>query len=312
MLGRLCADDKAAKKELEEKEDMNRKGGKLASRIPTFHKRPSGVSQSAESPAQKKDASVHVAQPLDKTGTVEASKTKPHDARALPPPSVRVPRIGAEASSPFMGTENAAVTAAHGSERTTPKSWSLSVSPRPALRPEQGLEQHLPEQDERRSFEIEADTIPDAIISSLPHVDSISHKPPVDTEEENDVEIKSAVADTGDTEKSEPAEFSHTTELSKEEAIMDEEPPWETEQMNIHELKDSRSSSDIECEDDSAGEKPEVPKSEEHHENLTSQSESFSVTEEKTHVDDLSSPVAPEKPAEVSSTRSTEVSIQPA
>lgn len=318
VLDRLSADDKAGKREAEEKEDLNRKGGKPMSRIPTFHKRPVGGSQNAELTPPKKDTPVHVAQPSEKTGSVEASKSKPPDARALPLPSVRVPKIGSEASSPFSSNEHAAA-AAHSSIKTTPKSWSLSesvqyplmtVTPRPALRPEQGLEQHLPEQDERKMHEIEAETIPDAPISHLPYEGSIIHKPPADADEKYDTVVKSRSIITayGDTEK---PEISQTTEDSQEEAIMDEEPPWETEPTNLLELKDSRSSSDIECEDDSAHEKSEVHESgeveEHHHKPLTTEPEFLNLKDKGASVDDLTSAVAPEKPAKASSPKSTKV-----
>lgn len=325
VLDRLQADDKAARKEHEDKEDMNRKGGKPVSRIPTFHKRPTSASQNTELPVPKKDAPVHAAQPPEKPGSggVEASKSKPPDVRekALPPPSVRIPKIGFEAPSPFISTEQATATA-HGSLITAPKSWSLcesvqyspmTVSPRPALRTEQGSEQHLPEQDKSVTFEIEAETIPDAPISRLPHEGSVNQKPPEDTEEKHAVEVKSRISLTasGDTEKWETAEMVHTTEVSQEEAIMDEEPPWETEPMNILELKDSRSSSDVECEDDLAGGKSEGHDSgevKEHHEPLIRESEVSSPAEERGSADESTSPVAPEKTAKTTSTTTTTTS----
>ncbi|XP_076595100.1 5'-3' exonuclease PLD3 isoform X2 [Chaetodon auriga] len=315
VLDRLWDDNKIAKRELEEKEDMNRKGGKPVSRIPTFHKRPTGVSQNTELPHPKKDATVHLAQPLEKpaSGSVEASKSKTPDVRALPLPTVRTPKIGFDAPSPFASTEQVSA-AAHSSLITTPKSWSLSesvycppmtVSPRPALRPEQGSER-----DDRKPFEMEAEAIP-APISHLPHEGSISHKPPEDTEEKSDVAVKSrlSVTASGDAEKS--AEIPHRAEASQEEAIMDEEPPWETEPMNILELKDSRSSSDAECEDDLADEKSEDYDStevKEHHEPLRSQSESSNLAKKRARVDESVSPVAPQKPAKASSAKSTKSS----
>ncbi|TMS17068.1 hypothetical protein E3U43_001137 [Larimichthys crocea] len=72
VLDRLEGDDKAAKAEFEDKEDMNRKGGKPVSRIPTFHKRPA---QNTELPVPKKDTPVHVAHLSEKavSGSVEAA-----------------------------------------------------------------------------------------------------------------------------------------------------------------------------------------------------------------------------------------------
>ncbi|KAM7389374.1 hypothetical protein PAMP_023358 [Pampus punctatissimus] len=254
VLDRLWTDDKAAKKELEEREDMNRKGGKPVSRIPTFHNRRnvSSVSQNNELPVSKKDAPTYVAQPPEKTGSVEASKSKLPDVRekALPQPSVCVPKIGFEASSLFSNTEQATTTAP-SSLITTPKSWSLSesvqhphmtVSPRPALRPEHRLEQRLPEQNESKDSKIEADMF-DAPISHLPCEDFLSQKPQEDTAETYNVEAKKkiTISASGDT-----ADDAH---IGPVEAITDEEPPWEKEPTNTLEFKDSRSSSDAECED---------------------------------------------------------------
>ncbi|KAI3351277.1 hypothetical protein L3Q82_005827 [Scortum barcoo] len=313
VLDRLGAEDKVARKEHEDKEDMNRKGGKHVSKIPTFHKRPTGASHSTELPVPKKDTPVQAAQPPETPVivSVEASKSKLPDVRekALPVPSVRTPKIGFEAPSPYIGTEQATATS-HSSVITAPKSWSLSesvqyspmiVSPRPAIR----SEQHLPERD-KSTFDVEADTIPDAPISHLLHEGSVSQKPPEDTEEKHDVEVKSSIilSASGDTEKGTTAEVVHTTGVSQEEAIMDEEPPWETEPMNILEFKDSRSSSDIECEDDLASGKSEGRDSgevKEHHEPLIHAGKRGSV-------DKSTSSAAPEKTAEAARTKSAKSS----
>ncbi|XP_073342403.1 5'-3' exonuclease PLD3 isoform X2 [Pagrus major] len=319
VLDRIWADDKAAKREFEEKEDMNRKGGKPMSRIPTFQKRPTSVSQNTELPVPKKDTPVHVAQPPEKVGSVsmEASKSKPPDVRALPLPSVRIPKIGFEAPSSFLNTEHSAGDAP-SSLTTTPKSWSLSesvqsplmiVSPRPALRTEQETEQNVPEQDQRKTVEI-GDTVPDAPISHLRHEGSISYKPPEDKYEDV-VKSRITLTASGDIEKPESAESFHTAEVTQEEDIMDEEPPWGTEPMNTRDLKDSRSSSDAECEDDMEDEKSEGRDSgdlKECHEALISQSESSNVKEERANTDEMTSPVAPEKPAKHNSTKSAKSS----
>lgn len=313
VLDRFMPDNKAATRELEEKEDMNRKGGKPMSRIPTFQKRPTSMSQNTELPVPKKDTPVQVAQPPEKVGSVsmEASKSKPPDVRALPLPSVCIPKIGFEAPSLFISTEHTA-GAAPSSITTTPKSWSLSeslqspfmtVSPRPALRTEQETEQHLPEQDQRRLDM--GDTIPDAPISNLPHEGSFTHKPP---EEKYDTAVRSRIPLTasGDIEKPESAESFHTAEITQEDDIMDEEPPWGTEPMNAHDLKDSRSSSDAECEDDLEDEKSRGQNSgdlKECHEALTSQAESSNVKDERANTDETTSPVAPEKPAKHNSAK---------
>ncbi|XP_008288481.1 phospholipase D3 isoform X2 [Stegastes partitus] len=329
VLDRLQAEDKAARKELEDKEDMNRKGEKRVSRIPTFHKRPSGVAPNTELPVPKKDPPV--AQPPEKPGTVEASKSKSPEARdtALPLPSIRVPKIGFEAPPGFGGAEQAALTAP-SSIPTAPKSWSLSesvpypvmtASPRPALRPQQGSER-----EERKILQTEANTIPDDPVGHLPHEGSLSQKPHEDPTEkygagdEGEITLpdfrKSAEMATDVSEvdaASLPASEKSaeiTAEVSEVDAIMDEEPPWETEPMNAAELKDSRSSSDAEYEDeDLASDKYKGQDSggvKEQREPLIIQSEAPSVAEKRANVDESSSPVASEKPVKVTSHKSAQ------
>ncbi|XP_078117255.1 uncharacterized protein pld7 isoform X1 [Sander vitreus] len=389
VLDRLRAEDeKAARKELEEKEDMNRKGGKLLSRIPTFRPRPTVASQTPELPGSQTDTPVHVAPPPEKAGSVEAekpklphvretslplpsvripktdfelpsplssteraaaaahspliaasksssssessltasprpalrpeqgsqqhvgpekagsmevAKSKPPDVRetSLPLPSVRIPKVDSEATSLLSSTERAAA-AAHSPLITASKSSissesPLTASPRPALRPEQGSQHRVPEPEESKTFEMETETLQGAPVTQLPCEDPISQKPPEETEEKFAVEVKSRItfSAAGDTE---------------DEAIMDEQPPWETGPTNPPELKDSRSSSDVEREDDVADEKSKGHDSEEeekHHEPLTSHSELSDPAEEKNNVDESTSPVAPEKPAGAQSTKSS-------
>uniref|UniRef100_A0A3B4ENP0 Phospholipase D3-like n=1 Tax=Pundamilia nyererei TaxID=303518 RepID=A0A3B4ENP0_9CICH len=118
---------------------MNRKGGKPVSRIPTFQKRPAGASQSTELPVPRKDTPVH-AQPPEKLGSLETSKSKPPGPRetALPAPLFHTPKIGFEAPSTFSRTEVALATA-HGPLIAAQPVHSplLTASPRPALRSEQ-------------------------------------------------------------------------------------------------------------------------------------------------------------------------------
>ncbi|XP_059202077.1 5'-3' exonuclease PLD3 isoform X2 [Centropristis striata] len=316
VLDRFDAEEKLARKELEEKEDMNRKGGKPVSRIPTFHKRPIGAGQTPELPVPRKDSPVS-AQPPERagSGSVEASKSKPPDVRetALPLPSVRVPKLLFEAPSPFSGTEEAAA-AAHSPLITAPKSLSesmqfssMTASPRPALRPQPGSQQHAPEQDQSRTYEIEADTVQDAPISHLEG--SVSQKQLEETEKYG-VEPEGSIllVASGDNEKTESADVPHTAEVSQEEAIMDEQPPWETEPMNILDYKDSRSSSDVECEDSLPDEKSEGCDSEEvqeQHVPLVSQSQVSDVAEDEAIVEDAS---PPERPVKAPSSKSTKSS----
>lgn len=295
VLDRLRADDKAAKKELEEKEDMNRKGGKSVSRIPTFHKRPTSVSQNIELPLPKKDVPAHVSQPPEKSGSVEALKSKSSEVRetALPQPSVHSPKVGLEAPSAISSTEPPTATAPTSVTYTT-QSLSLSesvqdplmaVSPRPALRAEE---------DKSKTSEIKADTTTD---------NQSSYE---DTAEKCQVEVEGvSLSASGDTAQS--AQNVHATKDSQVEEIMGENPPWETKLTNVAELQDSRSSSDVEHdEDDSADEESEGLNSgdvTEHHQLLTDQSEVPKPAERT----DESTSVAQEEPDTVRSTKSTKV-----
>lgn len=287
MLDRL----EAAKKELEEKEDMNRKTSKTASRIPTFHKRPTGVSSNTELSVSKKDAPVHSAE----SGSGEPAKSRPQDSRALLPPSVRVPKVGIEAPSMFTSTEPV-VTVSHSS--STPKSHGLSesfmtVTPRPSLRTQHESGYLLAELEKEKTLETEAETMPDVTVSHLPSGGSINQTPLEHLERYNIIES---------------AEIHPEPEVSAVEAIMDEVPPWRTEPTSIPELKDSRSSSDVEHEDDLTGEECEdenLCEMEEHQKPLESQPESLNVAGS---MDEPTCAAAPEKPAKASSTKSTKVS----
>ncbi|CAB1447467.1 unnamed protein product [Pleuronectes platessa] len=326
VLNRLQEDDKADTIDFEEKEDMYRKGGKPVSRIPTYHKRPPGASQASELPVLKKETPVHAAQPHEKAGfeRTEASKANPLDVRerALPLPSVRVPKIGLEAHSPLTSAEQVAGTA-HRSTITTPKSWALSgsidtplliASPRPAIRPEQGSEQNLPEEDNSKTSEEEFDNPPDVPVSQLLHQDSLSAKLQDDPAEECDVEVKEGITVTAseDTTTSEYAESALTAEVGQVDYIIDEEPPWEKEPMNKLESEASSSSSDAKTEEVLTHEKSELNSSEEVKEQPEPQivQSEFSKLEKKmAEMDGSDSPVAAETPeAKVSSTKSTKSS----
>lgn len=305
VLDRLWTDDKAAKQELEDKEDMNRKAGKPVSRIPTFHKRPSGTSQSTELNVSKKDIPAHGAQSTEKagSGSGEPSKSKLADVRALLPPLVRVPKIGFEAPSAFIGTEHVGAVSLSSSTTTNSQGLSesvhhpfMTVSPRPSLRPQQESEHLVALQ--AKTLETEAEKMPDAPISHLPCEGSISHKSLEDTEERCNV--------------AESAEVCHRDQVNQVEDIMDEEPPWEAEQMDIPDLKDSRSSSDAEYEDDSPpetceGQEQGSDEVQEHRETLASQSKSLHGAKESGSTESVPT-AAPEKPAKASTTKSTKVS----
>ncbi|KAK5865189.1 hypothetical protein PBY51_016376 [Eleginops maclovinus] len=303
LLERLGAEEKASK-ELEEREDMNRKGGKPISRIPTFQKRPSSAIPTPELHVPKKDPPVHVAQPQEKSGSggAEALKPKLTDIRekAFPLPSVRTPKIGFEAEPYTAVAYSPLITAPKGLYESAQYS-PMIVSPRPALRPQQ---------DGSQTLEKGADTILDAPDSRVQEEGPIGQKPFEDTKETYDVAVESRITLTayGDTNKSE--DDLHTTEVSDVEAIMDEQPPWETEPKNPLEFKNSRSSSEAECEDDFAEEKSEDHDDDEgelkeHQEPLIT-SEFLGHAEKSVSADEPSFPAAPGKPTE--STKSTKSS----
>lgn len=276
-------DDKPAKKDFEEKEDMNRKGGKLTSRIPTFHKRPTGGSPNTELNVPKKDTPAQLSQPSEKGGSEEASKSKLLDVRGLPPPFVRVPKTSFDA--PFaLGMEHVGA-GSHSSLSSTPKSQSVEppfpvVSPRPSLRSQQVFEL-----DKGEPREIEPQTMPEAPMSHPLYKDSINYNVADEPEECNTAEA------------SEP---SQTMESSHMESIMDEEPPWEMQQVNVPDLKESTPNV-VEPEEKFTDEEPEdLGKGEEHYEPLLCKSESVRDTK-----DGSTFTAAPEKPAKAS--KSTKV-----
>ncbi|CAI5651426.1 phospholipase D3 isoform X2 [Oreochromis niloticus] len=290
VLDRLQADEKSLKKDLEEKEDMNRKGGKPVSRIPTFQKRPAGASQTTELPVPRKDTPVH-AQPPEKLGSLETSKSKLPDVRetAFPTALIRTPKVGFEAPSTFSRTEVALATA-HGPLIAAQPVHSplLTASPRPALRSEQVKSKT-------------SETIPDGPTTHLPRESFPSKIPREEPAETYDPAVKDRILLTpsGDSEKS--AEIFQAPEDSQVEAIMDEEPPWETEPLNTAGLRDSISSSEAECEDELAGEISDEVK--EDREPLISQSK-FPKLEEKKADPDSDAAAAPKTPTKMKATKS--------
>ncbi|XP_056294883.1 5'-3' exonuclease PLD3 isoform X2 [Pseudoliparis swirei] len=315
VLDRLQVDDGAEKKEPEDKEDMNRKGGKLVSRIPTFHKRP--TSQTPEPPAPKRDAPPPGAQPpgAAASGRVEASRATPPDVSdaSLPPTAVRDTDVGPEL----------AAVSARTPLTTAPKRWGLSepapyspmtASPRPAIRPER----HAPERDQSDAVATETDGARDSPASRHP---AAGRKPQGDPEEEYGVAVRSGINHdaSGDGETPEPTVALHTNEGRREEAIMDEQPPWETEPAtHTREMKDSLSSSESEdgfademcegreSEEELTEEKCEGREVEERREALTRSSPGVSgLPKGRADAADSASPVAPERFARAQSAGST-------
>ncbi|XP_035983257.1 5'-3' exonuclease PLD3 isoform X1 [Fundulus heteroclitus] len=303
VLDRLQVDEGAPRKELEEKEDMNRKGGKPVSRIPTFQKRPGGPT--VELPAPRREA-----QPSERGGGggAEGFKHKLPESRegALPPPSVRVPAGCFVTASVSGGVEQAAAAAAagHTSEVPAPRSKSQSepaegllmvASPRPPLRPEQ---------DPSRTPRTEAGSTPDGPPSSLPQESSLSQKA---GEERAEIVLDAS----GDGERTE--EPADAAEVGRVEAIMDEEPPWETEAVETAELRASACSSDAECDDDLPSEASEGHDSQsdgEDEEWIQQETELPEPGENKPAVDDCTSSVVEEKSARENPTKATKRSTR--
>lgn len=209
MLTRLQSDDKAESRELDEKDDMNRRSGKIASRIPTFNKRPAAAASSGtEHQGVPRRDSPEVG------GHELVARSRLQDGRSLPQPSVRLPKVGLEVPFPLSSAESA-------------QSPFMSATPRPSLRGQ-------PEEKQPETQEAESE--PDVTLPRLPSDGSIHEAEEAEKKEEGEegdltrpIDVRPAVA---------------------VEAIMDEEPPWSSRGASVPELKDSRSSSDVERDDE--------------------------------------------------------------
>ncbi|XP_068596200.1 5'-3' exonuclease PLD3 [Brachionichthys hirsutus] len=282
--------------ESEEKEDMSRKSGKPASRIPTFHKRPANVSPGTEPSAPKRDAP----QSGENAGGggLEAARSKPPDFRVLPQPSGHAPKSGSEASSALAAPGHASCMTSLRSRGASEFEQSpfTSVSLRPPIRAGWGSD--APEEDERKMFGVEAEPTPGSLVSHLRCEGSVSQEAP----EPRDV--SGSISPRGDAETLESAEILATAEFSQEEAILDEEPPWETGRNNAPESKGSSSLSEVESEDDSVCDESDRRDSGEvkrHRQPAGSLSDS---AEEGEGVADSPANAAPEKPTEAGWSRS--------
>ncbi|XP_056156764.1 uncharacterized protein pld7 isoform X2 [Lampris incognitus] len=262
VLDRLKLEEITAGKELEEKEDMNRKSGKQSiSRIPTFQstkKRPISGSHSTELQLPPKDIPSDAAEPQPKAGSgaVEVPKSRLYGITALPLPTARLPsKVASEAPS-ISHTEQAALstddTLTSASQESgwmaEPVHVGVMVTPRPAIRVDQG----------DRALEKEADLAQDLI----PHPPSFSQTLQVDAADMWEVDVGEEIhlSASGDTEnlESEEAIGGDGENVSQVQAIMDEEPPWEAEPVKsdfVLEEEDSSSSSDIQHIDDPPVEK---------------------------------------------------------
>lgn len=338
VLDRLRPKEETARRELEEKEEMNRKSEKQqpVSRIPTFQsalakKRPttSGSHNTDLPPAPpltKKDSPNHTTLLPERDGSEswEASKAKPSGARetALPLPSVRIPKVCLETPSPFSHTEQA-VFSAQGALTSLPKSsdlseepapqYPLTVSARPALRASQ-LGDH--------SSENESDIAKDNHTTPLSNETPLNLTPQEDPPDKCEVEVKSSscLAAPGDAEKVESEEMIEEDgeDIYQAKAIVDEEPPWETESMKFELDLEEEDESDTPCLDDTTVEEPgfgSVDASEESvedsHEQDTDQEDvpekPETVAERSTDPDDCTPPAVPPRLIKANSRQSTKV-----
>lgn len=211
MLNRLQSE--AESRESEEKDDMNRRAGKTASRIPTFSKRPAGGAEHHGVP--RRDGP-------EVGGHEPAAKSRQQDGRSLPSPSVRLPRVGLEAPLPLSSASPRSLGPSESAQLP-----AMSATPRPSLR---GQPQEEEEEEEKQLEMQEAETEPGVTVPRLPGDGSIHGA----EEEEEEEEGAGDLTRPADVRPAAPAV----------EVIMDEEPPWSSGGAGVSELKDSRSSSD--------------------------------------------------------------------
>ncbi|XP_061690032.1 5'-3' exonuclease PLD3 isoform X1 [Syngnathoides biaculeatus] len=289
VLDRLC--DKAARREPEENDDMSRKSTKPASRIPTFHKRPAVVS--AELPVSKKDPPVTVLHPADKAASVDASKSKFPDARdkALSQQSIRSLRVGLDALTILSGADQAATGAASkGDMLSEGLQPSLVVSPRPALRGEELLS---PEENKTQRTEI--DSTAGHLLCGYP----LSHNLP-----QEETPYKPYIATKRSVPLAVTKELTCIPDVSQTMAIVDEKPPWESEDPNVAESKDRNSSSVIDSEDDLATADSQLVA--DPNEPQTGKMDSEDVATEKAEIDHKSAcPAVAEQPLTAPATKTT-------
>ncbi|XP_061139219.1 5'-3' exonuclease PLD3 isoform X1 [Syngnathus typhle] len=286
VLDRL--DDRTTRREPEERDDMNRKSAKPASRIPTFHKRPAVVT--AEPPVSKKEPPANLVPPADKPANVDVSKTKILEPHLQP--LVRTPKVILEARTTPFGIEQMAAGAAPQNyvlcEAVPP---SLMLSPRPALRAEENLirgeneSQHTKMDSAASSLPLMAAQSNNACLGEIPQKPYLEKK----------INIPLTIP-------KEPTCIPHT------QAIADEKPPWEVEDPNAAESNDPRSS-DIDSENDQASDdhsSDDSVNTEDCNEPQASIQDSEEVAKDEAEIDAKSaSSVLAEQPAKGPSTKST-------
>ncbi|XP_075899508.1 uncharacterized protein pld7 [Nelusetta ayraudi] len=228
MLNRVQSDDRAESRELEEKDDMNRRAGKTASRIPTFSKRPAGAEHLG---VPRRDGP-------EVGGHEPVTKSRQQDGRSLPSPSVRLSRVGLEAPLSLSSASPRGLGPSESAQLP-----AMSATPRPSLRGQL-------EEEEKQLEMQEAETEPGVTVPHLPGDGSIHEAEEVGEEEE-----EKEKEDEGAGDLTRPADVRPAAPAV--EVIMDEEPPWSSGGAGVPELKDSRSSSDVEREDESPGREEE-------------------------------------------------------
>ncbi|KAG7278910.1 hypothetical protein CRUP_024919 [Coryphaenoides rupestris] len=218
VLDRLTPDEESAHKELEEREEMSRKGGKqLVSRIPTFQsglskKRPTGGSHNAETPLSKKDPPAELQEKAPVADVLARSKL----------PGIREPAATPQHQQPPV----CLVPRSGGPEPTTvrdPEPYQfLALTPRPRLRSNPRV-QELPLEPE--------DKLP--LAHAVPQGDSEKEAPPAS---------RTSLCASRDSDREGHQEdvipATEPSESATEIGIGDEVPPWESEPMKYELMPD--------------------------------------------------------------------------
>jgi len=218
VLDRLTPDEESSHKELEEREEMSRKGGKqLVSRIPTFQsglskKRPTGGSHNAETPLSKKDPPAELQEKSPVADVMARSKLPGiREPAATPqhqqPPVCLVPRSG--------GPESATA-------RDPEPYQFLALTPRPRLRSNSRVQELPPEPE---------DKLP--LAHAVPQGDSEKEAPPASR-----TSLCASRDSDGEGHQEDVIPATESSESAPEIGIGDEVPPWESEPMKYDLLLD--------------------------------------------------------------------------
>ncbi|KAK0149901.1 Phospholipase D3 [Merluccius polli] len=241
VLDRLTQDEENAGNELEEREEMSRKGGKqLVSRIPTFQsglskKRPSGGSHNTEVPLSKNDPPAEL---QEKTLVADVPKSKLPGVREpatnqQPQRFCLFPKSGLEPASPAARPGQATASPAEGTR--DPELYPfLTLTPRPMLRSNPQVREVSPEPED-----------------DLPLSNTM---PPGDTVEEARPASRMSLPALGDGDMEGYQEYVIPTakELSDSAQAVDiseEVPPWESESTKYDPVLDEDDGAEPEVKD---------------------------------------------------------------